>query len=157
MNTYAKRERQVELVWTSPEGSTTKSLYNIVLEGHPGGIFQVKGGNLPGNNVPQTHVNGDSFYEAQITTDNLYPGRAFYLDIEEHPYNTVKFKAELLDDRGNIVTNYPVNQTVNLRLKITVLGYPSPSQGIRATFNFVARGVDNLLYTMYKINFAGPL
>lgn len=157
MKTYDKRERQVELEWTSPEGRTTKSLYNIVLAGHPGGIFEVKGGNLPRNNVPQTHVNGDTFYEARITTDNLALGTAFYLDIEEHPNNNVKFKAELLDDRGNIVTNYLVNQTVNLRLKITVLGPFEPNKGIKAFFDFVARGVDGARYVMYRINFAGPV
>lgn len=156
MTTYANRERQVELEWTSPEGSTTKSLYNIVLAGHPGGIFQVKGGNLPGNNVPQTHVNGDSFYEAQVTTGNLQEGSAFYLDIEEHPNNRVKFKAELFNDRGQVVNNYLQNTTVNLKLKITVLGHPLPSQGIWATFHFVATGVDGRRYVMYTIKYAGP-
>lgn len=156
MKTYAKRERQVELEWTSPEGSTTKSLYNIVLEGHPGGILEVNGGNLPGNNVPQTHVNGDSFYEARITTANLDPGSAFYMEVEEHPKNRVKFKAELLDDRGQVVNNYPVNKTVNFRLKITVFGNPSPSQGIAAQIHLKAKGVDAHRYFIYTINYAGP-
>lgn len=156
MTTYDKREKQIELEWTSPEGSTTKSSYNIVLEGHPGGIFQVNSGNLPGNNVPQTHVNGTSIYEAQITTGNLRTTSAIRLQVEEHPMNRVPFRVELFNHRGQLVNNFEANKTVNIKIKITIPGNPSPNQGIMANIFFVARGVDNQDYKIYVLNYTGP-
>lgn len=156
MSTYDKRERQVELEWTSPEGSIAKSLYKIAMEGHPRPTFQVNSGHLPGNNVAQTHVNGDTFYNVQVTTNNLKLGSAFYMDVVEHPNNQIEFKAELLGDRGEVVKNYVANTKVNLKLKITVLSNPSPSQGIGAKIYFMGKGVDGRSYVIHTLYYAGP-
>ena len=87
--TYDKQERQVELEWISPEGRSTKSFVKIVVGGHPKWTFRTAKGWLPPNEVPQTHVNGDTFYSAEVVTENLQRDSRVDLKVYEWAGNTV--------------------------------------------------------------------
>lgn len=154
--TYDKQERQVELEWISPEGRSTKSFVKIVVGGHPKWTFRTAKGWLPPNEVPQTHVNGDTFYSAEVVTENLQRDSRVDLKVYEWAGNTVPFKVELLDEFSNPIKNFEANKAVKINIKITVLNYPSPNQGIAASLAFEGIGVDGRRKDLYVIKFTGP-
>lgn len=148
-HTYDERKRRIELEWTSPEGSIAKSLYDIVLEGHPRPLLDRKG--LPQSGQDWANLT-THFFQFNSETKYLKPGSKLRLVVEKkHDFDpTPNIAAMFISSSNYEFTEWNANQKNPDGTKIRVRS--TNSKHMRGALKLVGKdihGNDVVLWVAY--------